>query len=107
MARKEKIDNAEQKKAAYRVQKERKVGGKPPRQYFLIVCEGTETEPNYFESIKKLLPRGIIEFIHIQGTARNTKSLVDWTEKFRDKQAQNNIKYDQTWAVFESIKSTI
>lgn len=98
MARKIKMDNSIQKRI---IQNERKIGGKPKRQYFLIVCEGEKTEPNYFASIKKLLPRGIIEFIHIQGTARNTKSLVDWTEKFRDKQAQNNIKYDQTWAVFD------
>ncbi len=98
MARKIKIDNAKQKQDN---QKGRKVGGKPQRQYFLIVCEGTKTEPNYFESIKKLLPRGIMQFIDIQGTARNTKSLVNWTDNFRNEQVQNGKIYDQTWAVFD------
>ena len=98
MARKTKIDNAKQKRTAI---KARKVGGKLQRQYFLIVCEGTKTEPNYFESIKKLLPRGVLEFIDIQGTGTNTISLIEWAEKFRDKEAQNNRKYDQTWAVFD------
>ena len=52
MAGKIKIDNAELKRFA-REEHKRKVGTREIRQYFLIVCEGAKTEPNYFESIKK------------------------------------------------------
>lgn len=48
MARKIKIDNAELKRFA-RTQQKRQMGNRPNRQYFLIVCEGAKTEPNYFE----------------------------------------------------------
>lgn len=55
MGRKIKIDNAELKR---RSQKEvtRKVGGTPLRKYYLIVCEGVKTEPNYFKQLRNKLP---------------------------------------------------
>ncbi len=34
----------------------RKVNSKEKRVYFLIVCEGEETEPNYFKAFEKELP---------------------------------------------------
>jgi len=32
-------------------------GNRPRRRYYLIVCEGEKTEPNYFEAIRKILLR--------------------------------------------------
>ena len=46
-----KIDNAVLKRTA-RVEKKRKERTKEVRVYFLIVCEGEQTEPNYFKSFK-------------------------------------------------------
>ncbi len=37
-------------------QRGRKVGTRNKRVYFLIVCEGTKTEPNYFSSFENNLP---------------------------------------------------
>lgn len=69
MARKIKIDNAILKRRAYKSGK-RKVGKIPPKEYILIVCEGTKTEPNYFEAIKKTFPKKLLETydIDIEGT---------------------------------------
>ena len=44
----------------------RPFGNIPPRRYYLIACEGEETETNYFEAIKKILPREMIHRITIK-----------------------------------------
>jgi len=102
MARKIKIDNAVQKRFESRAQK-RKVGSKPLRKYFLIICEGAKTEPNYFEAIKKRLPPGVMEYIEIDGEGRNTLNLIEEVEKIRQRRESQNIfkKFDHTWAVFD------
>jgi len=45
------------------------------RRRILIVCEGTKTEPLYFEAIRKILPPHIVS-ISIAGEGANTLSLV-------------------------------
>jgi hypothetical protein len=52
---------------------------KPSRRYYLIVCEGEKTEPNYFESLKRKLPDNIVKRISIQGVGKNTLSLLKKT----------------------------
>ena len=71
MANKIKIDNAVLKRRA-RVEKKRRVEFKSKRRFYLIVCEGEKTEPNYFESLKSSLPKGVLELtnIDIDGTGR-------------------------------------
>ncbi|MGB7443296.1 MAG: RloB family protein [Coleofasciculaceae cyanobacterium] len=69
----------------------RKVNTREIRQRFLIVCEGKETEPNYFKSFR--VPRVVIE---IQGLGKNPTNLV---EKAKDLRKQED--YDQVWCVFD------
>ena len=96
MARVTKIDNAFKKRFERKEQK-RKINIREYRLYYLIVCEGEKTEPNYFESLRKELPVGVLN-IEIEGTGRNTSSLVDYTIKIRGKSIKN---YDKVWAVFD------
>jgi RloB-like protein len=85
-----------------RPEQKRKVGGTELRKYFLIVCEGEKTEPNYFKAIKASLPRGVMQFIDIQGEGKNTLTLIEETIKIRERENTFNGKhYDQTWAVFD------
>jgi hypothetical protein len=102
MARKIKIDNAVLKRFESRERK-RKIGSIPLRKYFLIICEGAKTEPNYFEAIKKRLPPGVMEYIEIDGEGRNTLNLVEEVEKIRQQRESQNVfkKFDHTWAVFD------
>lgn len=79
----------------------RKVGGRPVRKYFLIVCEGEKTEPNYFKAIRNTLPPGVMQFVDIQGEGRNTINLIEEIIKIRENEIQNGKNYDQTWAVFD------
>ncbi len=50
------------------------------RYRYLIVCEGTKTEPAYFEAIKKQLPRAVADVLtpDVEGAGMNTTSLVDF-----------------------------
>ena len=61
-----------------RTETARKIDSKNKRKYYLIVCEGEKTEPNYFKSLKNALPKGVLEIceFNIDGTGYNTESLV-------------------------------
>jgi hypothetical protein len=96
MARVTKIDNVV-KKRFERKEKKRAVGTRNKLVYFLIVCEGEKTEPNYFEALENELPRGTVE-LKIAGTGLNTIGLVNYAIKQRDDALR---KYDRVWAVFD------
>ncbi|MCI4443627.1 MAG: RloB domain-containing protein [Lentimicrobium sp.] len=91
-----KIDNAILKRTA-RVEKKRKEKTREVRVYFLIVCEGEKTEPNYFKSFKTNV-KSFVFTIDTLGEGSNTKDLVKRTIKARDKSSQ---EYDSVWAVFD------
>jgi hypothetical protein len=69
----------------------RKVDIREIRQRFLIVCEGEETEPNYFRNFR--VPKLVID---VKGLGLNPSRLVDEAKKYRDKE-----DYDQIWCVFD------
>ena len=103
MARKAKIPNHIQKRYA-RAEVKRKKDSRIKRRYYIIVCEGEKTEPNYFESIKERLPKGVITNcqIDIEGTGRNTLSLVDETIRLVEKwESESSRKIDKAWVVFD------
>ncbi|MDI5886306.1 RloB family protein [Flavobacterium yafengii] len=91
-----KIDNAILKRTA-RVEKKRKERTKEVRVYFLIVCEGEKTEPNYFKSFKTNV-KSFVYTIDTLGEGSNTKDLVKRTIKARNNSSQ---EYDSVWVVFD------
>lgn len=72
---------------------EREVATRLPRKTFLIVCEGTKTEPNYFRSFEVLSAK-----VEIRGTGRNTLSLVHYAEQILDERDE---EFDEVWLVFD------
>ncbi|MRG95069.1 RloB domain-containing protein [Polyangium spumosum] len=66
------------------------VGGRKPLASFFIVCEGTKTEPQYFEGFR--LPSISVKVV---GTGRNTRSLVEEAIRRREE------GYDHYWCVFD------
>lgn len=101
MARTIKIDNALQKRFAKQAKRNK------PRElvtYFLIVCEGEKTEPNYFKSFPKKVGK-IIYVIEFEGGGISTLKVVEKAIELRNKSKQ---KYDRVWAVFDrdSFKAT-
>ncbi len=100
MARVTKIDNALQK------QFRNKSRNRAPREvvvYFLIVCEGEKTEPNYFKNFPKKVGKTIYD-IKFDGGGISTLKVVEKAIELKERSKQ---KYDRVWAVFDrdSFKS--
>lgn len=72
------------------------------RARILIVCEGSKTEPHYFESFKKgpLLTVKDVE-INIKGLGQNTDSLVETTIELKNEAEKSGDYYSQVWCVFD------
>ncbi len=103
MARKEKIPNEILKRFA-RQETRRKQDIKIKRRYYLIVCEGTKTEPNYFEGLKKNLPPGVIDTIdlEVEGTGHNTLTVIDDAQKISERLERLSGRiFDEIWTVFD------
>ncbi len=103
MARKIKIPNERLKRFA-REEQMRKKNIRNKRKYYLIVCEGEATEPNYFEGLKQDLPRGVLTSyqIDIEGTGRNTESLIKEALRLKeDYQKDQSRPVDRLWVVFD------
>ena len=80
-----------------RKERKRKIEVRHRRVYFLIVCEGTKTEPNYFKAFEKLLPPYTLD-VEIIGTAKNTSQVVEETFV---RMKNSSKRYDSVWAVFD------
>jgi hypothetical protein len=103
MARKIKIPNERKKRFATGEHK-RKKDKRNKRKYYLIVCEGEASEPNYFEVLKQDLPKGVLTAyqINIAGTGRNTQSLIDEAFRLQTVYEKNSTrKIDRLWVVFD------
>jgi len=101
MARVIKIDNSLQKQFSYKkkkIEKKRDIIA-----YFLIVCEGEKTEPNYFKGFPKKNGKVIYD-IEFEGGGISTLKVVEKAIELRENAKQ---KYDRVWAVFDkdSFKS--
>jgi hypothetical protein len=84
--------------------KDRHVSRIEKRKRILIVCEGIESEPNYFQAIidfHRLNGRVIAGKqldLDVLGTGRNTLSLVNFAEAQRGSGAERD---DEVWCVFD------
>lgn len=73
---------------------QRKAFIKEQRDRILIVCEGEKTEPQYFEGY------GLTN-VTVEGTGRNTDSLVDYAITLAKRAKKLKEPYDQVWCVFD------
>ncbi|MGM9847843.1 MAG: RloB family protein [Muribaculaceae bacterium] len=92
MAKKIKIENA----SARFKRQSLKRGTRIIRCSVLIVCEGTKTEPNYFEAFAEERQGVIVYDIEVKGLGRGTKDVVEKAISLKNKN-----KYDRVWAVFD------
>ncbi len=72
------------------------------RHYFLLVCEGEKTEPNYFNALVAHLPPESVK-VEIEGEGTNTLSVVNKAIELRNKRAKDKLlpDFDEVWAVFD------
>lgn len=82
--------------------RERVAGRRPKGRYYLIVCEGTKTEPNYFESIRSHLSGGEGDKVVVVGAQDNTLRLVERArEEIAARNASDNPPFYHVWLVFD------
>ena len=71
----------------------------------LIVCEGEETEPNYFRSFEA--NPEVFDSVDVYGTGYNTVSLIKEAVRIRDEAIRNREPYIETWCVFDKDDFTV
>lgn len=97
--------HSELKKVNALGRKERRINYVEPLEYYLIVCEGQQTEPNYFEEIKNLINAQYAHRVEvkqieidIRGESTNTLFLLE-----RAKQHIDELwgQVTQVWLVYD------
>ena len=88
-----KLEPALERRYAKRKERRKK---RPATCKILIVCEGTKTEPNYFETFKTINRGTAIYDIDVKGLGQNTMDVVDKAIELKQKG-----DYDRVWAVFD------
>lgn len=105
MANKIKIQNhIKKRRERNNFASERKIDNRVKRRYYLIICEGEKTEPNYFKSLKAALPKGVLDVceFNIDGTGYNTESLVKKSIEYKASLEKSlERKIDKLWIVFD------
>lgn len=66
------------------------------KQSFLIICEGTNTEPDYFNAFRLTSAH-----IKVVGEGINTTGLVRKALRIREEERKKGREYDQCWVVFD------
>ena len=71
------------------------------RVRFLVVCEGTKTEPNYFRALINE-HASTVRSVDIVGEGKGTLSLVNETKTIKkDLERRNSMTFDRVWVVFD------
>lgn len=68
--------------------------------YFLIVSEGTKTEPNYFETFIGKRGSKVVS-VNCKGRGKNTTQLIAEAKKIQRQDRQRGKEYDSVWIVFD------
>lgn len=77
--------------------RQNKVGQKgSTRKRFLIICEGQQTEPNYFEGLRQEFKTKV--HIDIKPAGRVSLSLVQEAQRLNE---EDGGEYDEVWCVFD------
>ncbi|MGS2727945.1 RloB family protein [Psychroserpens sp. BH13MA-6] len=73
------------------------------RKYFLIVCEGEKTEPNYFRYFRNKLPKHLLNTVELVGEGDNTLNVVKKAISLKLERLKDPItpEFDEVWAVFD------
>lgn len=88
----------------------RSEGQREPRPSILIVCEGSETEPRYFEALRRQYK---LSTITVAGGRESFRNLVENALSLREQRRQQsqksqkrgevgNPEFDQVWCVFDT-----
>lgn len=100
-SRKEEIAKLRRERKEAKAAKKRKENIREKLVRFLIVCEGTKTEPHYFEALINNYISAVRE-VTIEGEGRATMALVDRSQEIKvELERKNAMSFDRVWVVFD------
>lgn len=100
-SRKDEIERLRRQRREAKASKKRKENIREKLVRFLIVCEGTKTEPLYFEALIKNHISTVRE-VTIEGEGRATVALVDRALEIKQElERKNAMSFDRVWVVFD------
>ena len=79
---------------------ERRSGSLHPRKRILIVCEGKETEPNYFDCLRQELNLSAVEIV-VEGVGFDPSALVKRALRRRESARRDGLAFDEVWCVMD------
>lgn len=100
-SRKEEFARLRQERREAKASRKRKENVREKLVRFLVVCEGTKTEPHYFETLINNHISAVRE-VTIEGEGRATCALVDRTQDIKTVlERKNAMSFDRVWIVFD------
>ena len=100
-SRKEEIARLRKERREAKASKKRKENVREKLVRFLIVCEGSKTEPHYFKALINNHISAVRE-VTIEGEGRATVALVDRTLEIKmELERKNAMSFDRVWVVFD------
>jgi hypothetical protein len=100
-SRKEEIARLRLERREAKAAKKRKENTREKHVRFLIVCEGTKTEPQYFKALINSHVSTVRE-VRIEGEGRATVALVERTQAIKaELERKNAMTFDRVWVVFD------
>ena len=99
--RKEEIAKLKQERRKAKASQKRREKTREKLVRFLVVCEGTKTEPHYFDALIKD-HTSIVRKVTIKGEGRATVALVNRAQAIRKELERDNaMSFDRVWLVFD------
>lgn len=95
------LEKVKQKRGRGKSPQRRKKNVRERQVRFLIVCEGTKTEPNYFRALIRDNTSTVID-VEIWGEGQGASDLVDKASRIKeDLERKNDMSFDHVWVVFD------
>lgn len=100
-SRKEEIAKLKQERRKAKASQKRREKTREKLVRFLVVCEGTKTEPHYFDALIKD-HTSIVREVKIKGEGRATVALVNRAQAIKQElERKNAMAFDRVWLVFD------
>ena len=100
-SRKEEIAKLKQERRKAKASQKRREKTREKLVRFLVVCEGTKTEPHYFEALIKDHTSTVRE-VTIEGEGQSTVALVNRAQAIKQElERKNAMAFDRVWLVFD------
>lgn len=100
-SKKEEIARLKKERRNAKAGKSRKMNTRSKRVHFLIICEGEQTEPNYFKALIAD-QSSVVREVYIEGEGCATIALVQRAlEIKKELEWENGFEFDRVWVVFD------